>query len=244
MFKARIMFMGLAAGGILAAQPASAQFFLKSPDLSGAPVTGAEPGMTGPAMPNATPDELRAALVWNLRAALNVAALQCQFEPTLLTVTNYNAILRDHAVELRNAYQAVEKYFQREAKGNKKLGTTEHDRYNTRVYAGFSTISAQYTFCQTAGSIGHQALFLNPGQLGNLAQNRMRELRASLSPAGEQQFPRGYHHLYRAAPALPPFGDVRCWTKRSVYDPKKCGPLSPTVWRPAAVVPPAAQASR
>ena len=31
-------------------------------------------------------------MVWNLRAALNVAALQCQFGPTLLTLPNYNAI--------------------------------------------------------------------------------------------------------------------------------------------------------
>lgn len=243
MTVARIMFMGLAAGGILAAQPASAQFFLKAPDLRGAPVSGEEPGMTGPAMPGATPAELRAALVWNLRAALNVAALQCQFEPTLLTVTNYNALLNDHSTELRASYAAIEKYFLREAKGNKKIGTTEHDRFNTRVYAGFSTISAQYTFCQTAGSIGHQALFLAPGQLGTLAQSRMRELRASLSPSGEQQFPRTYSHLYRTAPPMPPFGDIRCW-KRDVYDPKKCGPLSPTVWRPTVLVPSAASASR
>ena len=41
--------------------------------------------------------EQRAALVWNMRAALNVAALQCQFEPTLLTVPNYKRMLRDQA---------------------------------------------------------------------------------------------------------------------------------------------------
>ena len=70
--------------GAAAASPASAQFFLKSHDLSGTPVTGAEPGVLPP-MPGATPDERSAALVWQLRSALNVAALQCQFAPTLLT---------------------------------------------------------------------------------------------------------------------------------------------------------------
>jgi hypothetical protein len=65
-------------------------------DAERARVTGEEPGMTGPALPDATAPELRAALVWNLRAALNVAALQCQFEPTLMTLGNYNAFLKDH----------------------------------------------------------------------------------------------------------------------------------------------------
>jgi hypothetical protein len=65
----------------VAASPASAQFFFKSHDMAGQPVTGAEPGILPP-MPGATPAELDAALVWSLRSALNVAALQCQFEPT------------------------------------------------------------------------------------------------------------------------------------------------------------------
>jgi len=225
MLVSRIV-LALAVGtGLFTAAPASAQFFLKPANLAGAPVTGAEPGMVGPALPGATPIELRAALVWNLRAALNVAALQCQFEPTLLTLDNYNATLKDHAVELRNSYETLEKYFTRTMK-TKKAGQTELDKFGTRVYSGFSTVGAQYSFCQTAASIGHDALFTDAGDFGDLAQQRMRELRASLSPWGEQYRPgrnRPPVFLSTSAP-LPPFGNKKCW-KRDVYQPKKCGAL-------------------
>src|SRR3546814_11632746 len=84
---------------IFSATPASAQFFFTSRDLSGPRVVGDEPGI-GQALPGATPAELRAEMVWTLRAAMNVAALQCEFEPTLLTRTNYNAMLKDHKAAL------------------------------------------------------------------------------------------------------------------------------------------------
>src|SRR3546814_8351311 len=65
------------------ATPAAAQFFWKPADLHAAPVEGNEPNL-GFALPGATQSEYRAALLWSMRAGLNVAALQCQFEPTLL----------------------------------------------------------------------------------------------------------------------------------------------------------------
>ena len=52
-------------------------------------------------------------LLWNLRAGLNVAALQCQFSPYLRTVANYNALLAHHNRELAAAYTALEGYFRR-----------------------------------------------------------------------------------------------------------------------------------
>lgn len=224
MLVARIGIVIAGVAGLLAAAPASAQFFFKPANLAGARVTGEEPGMTGQALPGATPDELSAALVWNLRAALNVAALQCQFEPTLLTLNNYNALLKDHEVELRNSYGTLEKYFTRTAK-NKKLGQVELDKFGTRVYSGFSTVSGQLSFCQTAASIGHDAIFARRGQLADIAHDRMRELRASLAPWGEQQF-RARSIAFTMPPArpLPAFGNPKCW-KKNRYDQKKCGPL-------------------
>ncbi len=217
--------IALAGGaGLFVSAPASAQFFLKSANLAGARVTGEEPGMIGQPLPGATSDELRAALAWNLRAALNVAALQCEFEPTLLTRVNYNAILKDHAIELANSLSTVEKYFNRTYK-NKKQAQVEFDKFGTRVYSGFSTVSGQLSFCQTAASIGHEALFVKRGQFGDLAQDRMRELRASLAPWGEQ---------FRAvmaieglpSPRIPAFfADDKCW-KKEKYNAKKCGPLA------------------
>ena len=223
MLVPRILFALAAGTGLFAAAPASAQFFFKPASLAGAPVTGAEPGMVGPGLPGATPVELRAALVWNLRAALNVAALQCQFEPTLLTLDYYNAALKDHANELRDSYAVLEKYFIRTAP-NKKAGQTELDKFGTRVYSGFSTVGGQLSFCQTAGSIGRDAVFTRPGKLGDLAESRMRELRQSLLAWGEQYRPTAFRQFFSISGKLPTFGDKKCW-KKNAYLENKCGPL-------------------
>ncbi|PVX29604.1 hypothetical protein [Sphingomonas pokkalii] len=225
MLVRRISFSIMALAGFCLAAPASAQFFLKPADLSGAPVTGTEPGMIGPGLPGATPAELRAALVWSLRAALNVAALQCQFEPTLLTLENYNALLDDHEVELRQSYGTLEKYFIKAAK-NTKAGQTELDRFGTRIYSSFSTVSGQLSFCQTAAAIGRDAVFAPRGKLGDVAIARMRELRSSLAAWGEQYFrSRRVAISLPAQRPLPPFGDDKCWRKGEYY-PRKCGPLT------------------
>jgi hypothetical protein len=208
-----------AAAAAFAASPASAQFFFKSPDMSGAPVTGEEPGIVGPALPGATPDELRAAMVWNIRAALNVAALQCQFEPTLLTLGNYNGMLKTHQAELNKSYDTLTNYFKR-TNSTPKAGQTALDQFGTRVYSGYSTVTAQLTFCQVAGDIGQQIRFAPVGTVGDVARYRLRELRNSLVLGGEQQFP-AYYSV--SIPAMPPFGNDLCW-KKGVYTPKRCEP--------------------
>ena len=116
------------------ATPASAQFYFQSHDMSGPPIRGDEPGL--PTLPGATDEEIRANLVWNLRSALNVAALQCQFEPTLLTVENYNIALANHKDEFKKSFDTLVKYFNRTAKGVKP-GQTAMDRYGTRTYSAF-----------------------------------------------------------------------------------------------------------
>jgi len=200
------------------AAPARAQFFFQSPDLRGTPVDGSETGIVGQALPGATPDEYKAALAWNLRAALNVAALQCQFQPMLLTLGNYNKLLKDHDAELTSQYDVLSKYFVRSNK-TPKAGQTELDKYGTRVYSGFSTVGAQLTFCQTAGEIAHMAVFTPRGSFTTLAQERMRQLRNSLVLAGEQRFPWGIQAP--PPPRLPRLDDV-CWRKEK-WQPKKCG---------------------
>jgi hypothetical protein len=223
MLASRIALVLAGGIGLFASVPASAQFFLKPAVLATGRVTGEEPGMTGPALPGATADELRAALAWNLRAALNVAALQCQFEPTLLSVDNYNSLIKDHSNELRDSYATLEKYFIRAYK-NKKQGQLELDKYGTRIYSGFSTVQGQLSFCQTAAAIGHDAVFVKPGKFTDLALDRIKELRASLGPWGEQYRPSGYMVTGMGMTRMPPFGDNKCW-KKGMYQAKKCGPL-------------------
>lgn len=205
------------AAGLLVTTPAAAQFYMKSKDLRGERVRGDEPGI-GQLLPGASPDELRAAMVWNMRAALNVAALQCQFEPTLLTVQNYNAILADHKQELAQSYALLGKYFERTAK-SKKDGQSALDQFGTRTYSGFATVAAQYGFCTTTSNIGREALYAPRGSFSEIALGRMREVRNSLTPWGEQQFPRMEVYL---TPAFLPRFDKACW-KKNEFVVKKCG---------------------
>ncbi|RVT43314.1 hypothetical protein [Sphingobium algorifonticola] len=199
--------LALVTATALAAQPAQAQFFFSPPDLSSPPVTGAEPTL-GLNMPGATQAELDAGLVWNLRAALNVAALQCDFEPTLLTVSNYNAMIAHHSKELAQSFATLGAYFQRTV-GKGKPGQAALDQYGTRIYSGYSTVQAQRNFCQTASSIGRDAIFMPRGQLVDVARKRMGELKKSLVLSGERYFGSpGYNY----SAVLPPLTE-ECWKK-------------------------------
>lgn len=203
----------------LGSAPVSAQFFFQSREMRGQPVRGDEPGVMASPMPGATEAELRAGLVWSLRAALNVAALQCQFEPSLNTVRNYNALLLDHREELKGAFDTLNKYYVRVAK-TKAAGQTELDRFGTRTYSSFATVGAQRGFCQTANAVGRDANFAPRGLFGEFAEERMQELRNSLVPFGEQRFPYGVGNRIAAAkPRL----DAVCWNKKGEWQAKKCG---------------------
>ncbi len=196
--------------------PAQAQGYWVPPNFSGSPISGYEPGMGVP-LPNATAAEQNAAIIWNLRAGLNVAALQCAFEPTLRTMQNYNAILNDHNAELASSFNTLTAYFKRVNK-TPAAGQKALDTYGTKTYSGFSTVRAQVGFCYAASRIGRIGLFTPKGRFITLAQEHLRELRNSLTPQGEQQF--RIRMPYRLA-ATPKFADDRCW-KKNRYLPA-CG---------------------
>ena len=215
----RVLAAGAAMTGValMAAAPASAQFYLKSRDYSGAAIQGDEPGVVQP-LPGATAAERRAGVAWTLRAGLNVAALQCGFQPTLLSVSNYNAMLADHKAELSATWDTLSKYFNR-TNGGKLKGQNALDHFQTITYSSFSTIQAQLNFCQTAAAIGRDAAFMPRGQFATLAEQRLRELRNSQTPWGEQSFVR---YAYADSAGLPRF-DPECWDKNGVWRTKKCG---------------------
>lgn len=220
MLVTRLMCAAAAAAALFGAAPASAQFYFKGPDIAGPRITGEEPGVLAQALPGATQPELRAAMVWNLRAALNVAALQCQFAKTLLTLPNYNTILKDHSVELNSSYATLTKYFMRTHK-TAKAGQMALDQYGTRVYSSFSAVHAQLTFCAAADDVSHDVIFAPRGQFGEVAALRLRELRNSLTKWGEHQFPA--FHFYYVPVAAPIFGNEKCWRK-DIYTPSRCQP--------------------
>ena len=216
----RILAVFAACAGAVSAAPASAQFYFSSHDMSGPPVRGDEPGL--PTLPGATDEEVRANLVWNMRSALNVAALQCQFEPTLLTVENYNVALANHKDELKKSFDTLVKYFTRTAKGVKP-GQTAMDRYGTRTYSAFTTVGAQYGFCQTASAIATDAAYAPRGSFYKMAQMDMSALRNSLTPWGEERFAR--YARVDGRSWLPQLDKV-CW-RRGDWDARKCGPFTP-----------------
>ena len=206
--------------GIAAPQAAQAQLFLAAPDFRPGPIDGSDP-LVGIPVPGATPAEYRSALLWNLRAGLNVAALQCQFSPYLRAVPNYNGILAHHSVELAGAYTTLGNYFKRvhgAAKGQKLF-----DDFSTATYNNFSTLQAQFGFCQTASNIAKTALATPKGELYQLATRRMRELRNSLVPAGDRG-PAYNPFTIRLVP-LPPLR-ADCWHKKKNELLPKCANLT------------------
>ncbi|WP_174279851.1 hypothetical protein [Sphingomonas bacterium] len=221
LLAAATLFAPLALGAV----PAAAQFNLRSHHFDSVAVDGTEPGVLSQALPGATPAEIRAALVWNMRAALNVAALQCQFEPTLLTVPNYNAMLKDHGAELDGSVKTLTKYFVRT---NKAPGASQKalDSFGTRTYSSFVTVGGQFGFCQTAATVGRDAVFQPRGQFGAFAAANLRLIRNSLFGAwGDELRPGGSAFDRMAVPRL----DPACWDKKGWVE-KKCGPLA---WPPA-----------
>jgi hypothetical protein len=209
--SAAVLSLGLGTTG-----PASAQFYMNDPGYQKGPIEGSDP-LVGLPIPGATGPEYRAHLIWNLRAGLNVAALQCQFSPYLRTVDSYNGILAHHAKELADAYSAINAYFKR-TKGAQ--GQKAFDDYTTITYNNFSALQAQLGFCQTAASIAKEALTRPKGQLAALAELRMRELRSSLVPAYRPTILSYNPYAIRTAP-VPPLQDD-CWTKKNELKPK-CG---------------------
>ncbi len=126
-----------------------------------------------------TPVEAEANAVWSTRAALNIAALQCQFSPFLATVRNYNDFLRQHADELDRARTTMIAHFKRY---DATQAQNSFDRYTTQTYNSYSTLDAQYAFCDEAGRAGRTALTVRKGELGRRAAALRDRIRAALIP--------------------------------------------------------------
>ncbi len=145
------------------------------------PATPVTPGIMVPrpvTLTKATPAETRAHAVWMLRAALNVAALQCQYSPFLRSVDNYNQMLRKHGPELVAAQTVLAGHFNRTLK---RGGPAAFDRYNTRSYNSFSTLDAQYNFCWAAAQAGLAVRMANVGTLAAIAAEQVPLVRAALA---------------------------------------------------------------
>lgn len=140
------------------------------------------------AMRDMTPAEARAHATWSLRAALNVAALQCQFSPFLRTVKNYNLMLPYHGAEFTKAIKTLNDHFKRYDGPDGSKVRQAFDQYTTRTYNSFSTLDAQLSFCDKASEVGWEALKTSRGAFADLAASRLPEIRASLLPTSNPLF--------------------------------------------------------
>jgi hypothetical protein len=188
---------------------ARAEIFWGRPPVSGGVMTGPEAGF-GAALPGATATEQRAWLVWNLRSALNVAALQCGRFPMLFTENNYNSMLRNHEQEFGDAFKSLTGYFKRTSK-TAPAGQKALDTFGTRTYSAFSAVSGILVFCTNSGDVGAQARFTPRGSIHILASEKLKTLfNAVKSTSGEQMIRRVAAPWRAPLPNL----DERCWKGR------------------------------
>jgi hypothetical protein len=122
-----------------------------------------------------TAAETRAEALWKMRAALNVAALQCQYDPSLKVVDNYNQFIKLHKDELDTARTTMEGHYRRRYG---KAWAGHFDRYNTRNYNGFSATGVQVAYCNKMGEVGRTSLAMSPGSLAPYAVTTVPEIRA------------------------------------------------------------------
>lgn len=112
---------------------------------------------------------------WNLRSALNVAALNCQAPEYASLVDNYSAKLRIHARELSATNRALQAEFRQ------RYGATYRDvqdSYMTQVYNYFALPPAKKQFCDVANAIGAEVVGVAPGDLEVFAATALPRIEA------------------------------------------------------------------
>lgn len=96
-------------------------------------------------------------LVWNLRSAWNVAALNClapEYEPIL---ASYRAFLTNNVKSLKAVNDRIEKTYTSRF-DVKRDAMIERDGYTTRVYNFFAEPAARAGFCRAALDMANRAL--------------------------------------------------------------------------------------
>src|SRR3546814_17733169 len=119
----------------------SAQMFITDPGFATGPIQGSDP-LVGLPIPGATPEEFRARLLWNLRAGLNVAALQCPFSPFFRPVDTSHGLLAHHSESLAAAYEPLGDSFKQTHVS--KVGHPLFDHYTTMTSHTFDRHTVVY----------------------------------------------------------------------------------------------------
>ena len=113
--------------------------------------------------------------LWNMRSALNVAALGCRGAEDVVLTVNYNALLRSRRAALAAALKAVETRFRAE-QGAK--WQSAQDTHMTRIYNFFAAPSAQQRFCAIATAVSEEVKAVPSTDLPAYAAAALRRLEA------------------------------------------------------------------
>lgn len=113
--------------------------------------------------------------IWNLRSALNVAALNCREADHAAILPAYAALLDRNKRELAAVNKTVTKEF-RDRYGSQ--GQTAQDSYMTQVYNYFALPPAHGQFCKVATRVAAESMQVAPAGLGTFAGRGLQELEA------------------------------------------------------------------
>ena len=108
-----------------------------------------------------------AAMIWHLRAGLNVAALGCRDADEAALVASYNALLARHRDEFAAAYRAL---------GQETGNVAAFDTAMTRLYNYYALPPAQSGLCAAARAVLVDASAVAPGALGQFAPTALARL--------------------------------------------------------------------
>jgi hypothetical protein len=113
--------------------------------------------------------------LWNMRSALNVAALSCRGSRMPGVAPAYNRMLSRHKAPLADAYAAVQ------AKYKARHGAAwarHYDRDATGLYNRYAMPTAQLQFCRAATSVLASANGMTPASITGFAPMALAQLEA------------------------------------------------------------------
>ncbi|WP_332819890.1 hypothetical protein [Sphingopyxis sp.] len=140
---------------------------------------------------------------WNLRIALNVAAIGCRGPASYQLIADYNRIIARHSPLIRSAETAVIARLGRETGTN---GISTRDKVSTRLFNYFAQPPAQREFCRVAGSIAQQAGAMEAAPLLSMAPAMLAQL--------DQPFVDFYHAYERYEVELVAYRSARDFRER------------------------------
>ena len=106
------------------------------------------------------------AAFWNVKIALNVAAIGCRHPGSLRLIADYNDIIARHGNLIRAAEGAV----------IARTGVAVRDRMSTKLFNYFAQPPAQKQFCPVAGSVAERMRGMSSAQAIEAAPALIAEL--------------------------------------------------------------------